>query len=97
MLYVQEWSAEMWVPRNLKVVTVSTCSPFMRRGVWSCLFFVKSMMSYFVFWTYRVRLLSEHHSDSSSTSALFAVSSSPRMSPTTVVSSAYSIMRLGVQ
>lgn len=30
---VQEWSAEMWVPGNLKVVTVSACSSFMRSGV----------------------------------------------------------------
>lgn len=54
-------------------------------GGWSCLFFLKSRMSSVVFLTFRVRLSSEHQSDSVSTSALDAVSSSPLMSPTTVV------------
>lgn len=38
----------MWVPKNLKMVAFSTRSPFMRREVWSCLFFLKSIISSFV-------------------------------------------------
>ena len=34
MLKIQEWSAEMWVPSNLKVVTVSTRSPFAEKNNW---------------------------------------------------------------
>jgi len=82
------------VPRNLKLVTVSIFSPFMKRKVWSCLCFLKYMISPFVLWTFRTRLFAEHQRESFSTSALYAVSSPSEMSPTTVVLSAYFMMVL---
>ncbi|MEQ2188420.1 hypothetical protein GOODEAATRI_014824, partial [Goodea atripinnis] len=61
-------------------------------GVWSCLIFLKSMISSFVLWILRVRLFPERQRDSFSTSALYAVSSPSLMRPTTVLW--YLIMRL---
>jgi len=70
------------------------CGRHRTRPSQSCLFLMKSRMSYFVLWTFRVRLLSEHQSEIFSNSALYAVSSSLLMSPTMVELSAYFITQL---
>ena len=84
----------MYVPRNLQDGALSTQSPLMCRGAWAGLCRLKSMMISLVLDVFSWRLRAEPHADSCWTSSLYAVSSPPEMSPTTVVSSANFIMRL---
>ncbi len=81
-------------PRNLKLETLSTQSPLIYIGWGSDLFLLKSTIIYFVFMVFKIKLLSLHHDDSFSTSSLYADSSPPLMSPTTVVSTANFTMEL---
>ena len=73
MLGVQERSSEMWTPRNLKLVTRSTSSPFIWTG--RCvpiLFLLESRMISLVVLVLRARLLLLHHSARCRTSSLYA-------------------------
>lgn len=58
---VQVRSAEMRVLRNLKVLTLSTQSPFMKRGGGAAFCFLKSMIISFVFEVLSIRLLDVHN------------------------------------
>ncbi len=90
--------SEMWTPKNLKDDTLSTQSPLMWRGALSTLILLKSMMISLDFVVFSSRLLAEHHTASSWTSSLQAVSSLPVLSLTTVVLLASLMMELeGVQ
>ncbi len=82
-------SSEMFTPRYLKLLTLSTGVPLIIRGVqgrW-CLF-LKSTISSLVLLTFRERQLYWHHDVSLSTSSKYAASSLLLMRPRTTVSSA---------
>ena len=77
-------SSEMWTPRNLKLLTLSTVVPSMLSGACTLLPRLKSTISSLVLLMLRERLLAVHHSARSFTSSLYAPSSSLVMLPMTV-------------
>ncbi len=86
---VQIRSSEMFTPRYLKLLTLTTGAPLIIRGVWGrCCLFLMSTISSLVLLTFRERQLSWHHDISLSTSSKYAVSSLLEMRPRTTVSSA---------
>ncbi len=89
MCVVHVRSSEMFTPRYLKLLTLSTGVPLIIRGVYGCCcLFLKSTISSLVLLTFRERQLSWHHVVSLPTSSKYAVSSSLLMRPRTTVSSA---------
>ncbi len=89
MCVVHVRSSEMFTPRYLKLLTLSTGVQLIIRGVqgrW-CLF-LKSTISSLVLLTFRERQLYWHHDVSLSTSSKYAASSLLLMRPRTTVSSA---------
>lgn len=64
----------MWVPRNLKLVTVSICD----EGLSGVLFvFPEGHNDAFMLLTFSDKMFAQSQRDSAATSALFVVSSSP--------------------
>lgn len=81
-------SSEIWTPKNLKLLTLSTIVPSIHSG--ACTFFLhlKFTISSLVLLTFRERLLAVHHLARSLTLSLYAPSSSLVMLQMTVVPSA---------
>ncbi len=89
MCVVQVRSSEMFTPRYLKLLTLSTGVPLIiRREYGHCCLSLKSTISSLVLLTFRERQLSWHHDVSLSTSSKYVVSSLLEMRPRTTVSSA---------
>ncbi len=95
MCEIQVRSSEMFTPRYMKLLTLSTGVPLIIRGVKGrrCLF-LKSTISYLVLLPFRERQLSWHYDVSLSTSSKYVVSSLLEMRPRTTVSSANMIIEV---
>ena len=81
-------------PRNLKEENYSTQSPSICSGAGSALFLLQSITISFVLLAFNRRLFALHQAVSLWTTSLYAVSSTPEMRPTTVVSSTNLTMML---
>ncbi len=93
MCVVHVRSSEMFTPRYLKLLTLSTGVPLIIRGVWGrCCLFLKSTISSLVLLTFRERQLSWHHDVSLSTSSKYAASSSLTRDDLAAVFSGYPLV-----